>query len=600
MKRNRRILSLLLAICLVVALAPAVFAAEDAALAESASDDQTVSFAGKEWIVIDNNSGDHSIVLLLKNPEKSIPYNASGLSNAWDGSSAAAWCAAFKAELDATALSAVLDNNGEKVFFLTEADAITYFANNSRDTLVAKDADSNAVGWWLGQSKRDDGNLFGVAISDAGFFGTPHVAANYYARPAIEVDTTKIAAMIDSDDDGVLELKVVDETNSSFSVVGDPVVAKSGEITTVTVKYGDADTGSTVHALVIDQLGQTVAYGSAPAADTDTELSVELPNIVGRYTVRVFNEVNGLARNVTDREITITDDLGNVVAWRLSLGDDICAEFQIELDSNLDPAMTDICFAISGGEAEKRRASELGLVSEDNPSIVILPVPMIAPQMADTITIHVETTDGKVGGTQDFSIRQYGEAIINGNFSSAAKNLAKHMLNYGAEAQTYFNYNTDDLANVNIGALELESVPAPGENDKATLEGEVAGIKAYGTNLVLNSKTTLRFYFSLTGDNYTIDDFYFAGLTAYKRDSNNMVLYFVDIDGIAPNELDKEHTVTVKSNAGTETLTVTYSPMFYIRKFANNGNKKSEPLMTAMYNYYLAAVAYVSDTASAE
>ena len=79
-KRNRRILSVLLAICLFAALIPtAVFA--EVSMREAAADDQVANFAGKDWLVIDNNTSE--LVLLLKNPEAPIAYNASGLSNEW-------------------------------------------------------------------------------------------------------------------------------------------------------------------------------------------------------------------------------------------------------------------------------------------------------------------------------------------------------------------------------------------------------------------------------------------------------------------------------------------------------------------------------------
>ncbi len=594
MKRNRRILSLLLAICLVIALSPVVFAAEEdvaavsAALAESASDDQVVSFAGEEWIVIDNNSD--SIVLLLRTPAGPIAYNASGLSNSWGESDAKNWCDEFEAKLDATALSAVLDNNGEKVFFLSNEEVVTYWINNAPDGL------RTANGWWLRYNNEDiDSALFGSAISDAGFWGTPHVATNYGARPAIKVDASKIAAMIPNGS-GVLELKVIDEGSFEDFDVGDVTVAETKD--SVTVNFSDAKTGSTVHALVIDQLGKTVAYDSVSADAGAGVLSVELPNIVGRYTVRVFNELGGIASKVYENDFSIADNLGNVIEWKVNLGDDISATFNIALDSKLDEKTTKICVT-SNGATREYIASEVDhdKASDGVTDCVQLTVNVLAPQMANVIQIQIVSGEN-LGGIQNFSIRQYGEAIVNGDFSSAAKNLVKHMLNYGANAQTYFNYNTKNLANENTGVPTQEKVPAPDNKTKAVIEGEVAGIKADGASLILNSKTTLRFYFKLTGEK-DITAFDFGALTPHKRSNDDETLYFVDIDGISPHELDKSQMVTVTDKEADSKLTVSYSPVIYIQRQYHSNISKSDlakftSLLQAMYNYYLAADAYVT------
>ena len=123
MKRNRRILSLLLAICLVAALIPAVSAAQDIVPAEFAQEDQIVNYVGNDWILLDSNAKE--IVLLLKTPEAPIAYNASGLSNSWDESDANAWCQNFATE----------NNIPFEVTFLSHEEVVTYWTNNSAGNL---------------------------------------------------------------------------------------------------------------------------------------------------------------------------------------------------------------------------------------------------------------------------------------------------------------------------------------------------------------------------------------------------------------------------------------------------------------------------------
>lgn len=570
MKRNRRILSLLLAVCLVIALIPAVFAAEEATLAESAVNDQIVSFAGKEWIVIDNSSD--AITLLLRDPELAIPYSLSGLSNSWDDSDAKIWCEKFATE----------NNIPFEVTFLSHEELVTYWVNNSADNL------RTTSGWWLRYNGDNvGGDLFGIAVSDAGFVGFPHVATNYGARPAVKVDPSKVAAMIDSDSDGVLELKVID---NAFASTFAPVVTVDEVNNKATVSYSNYEADSLVYVLITDQLGQVVSCISSSADDNAIEVAI--PESVGRYTIRVFNEKGGVASNITEHEFSVADDLGNVIEWSLNVSDAIRANFNIALDETLDESATKI-LATSNGVTREYFASDLEdvMASDGVTACLRLPVDMLAPQMANTITIKIVSGE-KEGGNQRFTIRQYGEAIVNGEYPSTTKNLVKHMLNYGAKAQTYFNYNTGNLANAKTGVPAQEKVPAPDANTVAKVNGEVDGIVASGVSLVLNSKTTLRFYFKLTGEK-AISEFNFGELTVNKR-YNEDNLYFVDINEIAPHQLDEEKTVTVSGADGT--FTVTYSPMVYIRKFANGDgvNENLKNLLVAMYNYNLAADAWVS------
>lgn len=85
----------------------------------------------------------------------------------------------------------------------------------------------------------------------------------------------------------------------------------------------------------------------------------------------------------------------------------------------------------------------------------IYTINLFAKQMTEQITFSVSET-----ATKPTSVREYAEKIISGENDAylkqqgysaekiaKAKDLCKAMLNYGAQAQTEFNYKTDDLAN---------------------------------------------------------------------------------------------------------------------------------------------------------
>lgn len=94
MKMNRRILSLLLVVCMVAVLVPVGASAETISMGGDTSTNQIVHFGDREWIVLDPGSditGNAGMVLLSKNVEGAMPFNAGGLSNAWSDSQPMDW-----------------------------------------------------------------------------------------------------------------------------------------------------------------------------------------------------------------------------------------------------------------------------------------------------------------------------------------------------------------------------------------------------------------------------------------------------------------------------------------------------------------------------
>lgn len=574
-KRNRRILSVLLAICLFAALIPtAVFA--EVSMREAAADDQVANFAGKDWLVIDNNANE--LVLLLKTPEAPIAYNASGLSNIWDSSDAKTWCEsdevrAWFSDVEWNALS------DEKVFFLSHAEVVTYWSNNSADSLRAE------TGWWLRYDGENvGGDLFGIAVSDAGFVGTPHVATNYGARPAIKIPASNIAAI--EDNAGKWNLKIIND--SAFNGLQISVNVDEAH-TKATATYSGASNGK-AYIVLTDRQGNVLKSTSADINAASGAVELALPaDLMGWYTVRAFIADGNVASAVVVNEFAIEDSHGNVVEWNVNVGGDISANFNIELSDEIKADENAKVTITYNGVTTEIATSDLQTgTTTGGAECVKLPVDMLAPQMNDEITIQVVAGDGRSGGEQTFTIREYAEAIVNGNFSEETKQLAKHMLNYGAKSQTYFNHKADDLANKNVGVPQQISVPNEGK--PANKPNTVADISFYGASLVLNSQTTLRFYFTLA-DGANIDNFNFGALVPQKRTVAGTAMYFVDIVDIAPDKLNETYSVSVN---GVEI--VSYNPMWYIqRQYHSAGSTvKFKDLLQAMYNYYLAADAYVN------
>ncbi len=220
----------------------------------------------------------------------------------------------------------------------------------------------------------------------------------------------------------------------------------------------------------------------------------------------------------------------------------------------------------------------------------VVTVNVAAAQMTDTIGLTVKNGE-EVVHTGEYSVRQYAETILTGDYADETKQIVKEMLNYGAAAQTYFAYNTGSLANA---GYEIETpATVPTEVPEVTAEDNLDGIDLYGMSLVFRSKTAVRFYFTVSG---SIEDYDFKVGTAEYEAVEKDGLYYVEIGDINPQDLSEEFTVYV--NGGD--LMATYSPLNYIVRKYNSSSSSAEliALVQALYGYHLEAIAYVRFLAS--
>ena len=219
-----------------------------------------------------------------------------------------------------------------------------------------------------------------------------------------------------------------------------------------------------------------------------------------------------------------------------------------------------------------------------------------ATQMTETITGQFYLSDGTpVGEAKKYSVQTYCNAAIAFYSEYAAYadlvNLMKAMLNYGGNSQVLFNYRTDDLANAD---LEDTSLPVISAEDVAAYAhgatGSEAGISVASVSLLLESTTTIRFYFNLDGskslDQYT---FYVDGVKVDPVPYGQNQCY-VDKTNVAAPNLDEMATVTVGG------LTARYGGLSYVRQVAvlypSSNLESLVNVAKALYAYNQAANAY--------
>ena len=559
--------------------------------AQSLKNGQHVLFGGNKWLVLDadkDNTGEDGIFLLSADVvESDIAFNASGLSNAWADSDAKAWTTDYTAGFSAQELAAIkavsksdatdgkwieaaLDN--EQIFFLSAQELSTYCGEN----LAAGN------GWWLRSGFNSGKNtLFAGAVSDVGIVGNPHVAARYDARPALNLDSTKIT-MLKGVSADTFKVALLDESRS-FTATADAQPRQVGYTDwSVNVTYAGANTGSNefVTAMICDANGNAVYTADVAASSESGTAAVAIPTgLAGKYTMYVFSDQRN-AGSKTDYTsvpvaiaLNVEDGMGEVKGWSVTLADDLI------LKCHMDVAAADAARITVGGKTVVQAVAD---AQKDENGYYIFTAEVAAAQMTEQVTVQLVSGED-LGVAYTYTVRQYADALLADATKADCHNLVREMLNYGAKAQSYFGVNETDMANDGIA---VEPVQIPTNVAAHSVTGSADGISYYGATLVFAGKTAVRYYFTVNGsiENYS---FTVNGESCNPKEKGG--LYYVEVSGINPQDLDK--TVTVRVNT---TMEVTYSPMNYMARMSVKGTDTLQALLSAMYGYHLAAQAYVA------
>ena len=208
-----------------------------------------------------------------------------------------------------------------------------------------------------------------------------------------------------------------------------------------------------------------------------------------------------------------------------------------------------------------------------------------AKQMNDTIQATLKTSSGTWKET--YSIKKYVEQAQESS-NENLKELVNAMSNYGIWAQKLLEYNTDNLTEDSLP--DVSQVTADQLTAYTYVEnGSEDNLKVYGSSLLLKEKTSIRMYYSLKSG--TIQDYTFKidGNEVVPVKSGNNGLYYVEIDNIAAQDLDKVHTFTVGKLEISN-----YSVLSYIGKAlkSEKSSENNKNTAAALYLYWNAAEKY--------
>ena len=334
------------------------------------------------------------------------------------------------------------------------------------------------------------------------------------------------------------------------------------------INFAEYDTtygGHQVYKIVIEE-------GCELLADTDTIYVVD-------QTYTYYNgDYGDESKKLEAFNWIQADFLTRVEQWNLVLCDEIAASFCVSVPGTVS---ADAVMYVTDGYGTHQYP--LSDADQDVSGNYIFTARLAAAQLSDIITLQLR--DGEAQGpAHTYTAVEYADTVLQGEYSDSTKALVKAMLNYGAAAQNYFAYNTDNLAN--SGYEDSDTVEIPAVNASNMVSGSAEGISFYGASLVFQSKVAVRFYFTISADveNYTFS----TGSTPVLKDG----MYYVEVSGINPQDYDEIITLIVN-----DSLTVNYSPLTYIsRQYNKSADAKLVDLVAAMYRYYQTAENYKAET----
>ena len=214
--------------------------------------------------------------------------------------------------------------------------------------------------------------------------------------------------------------------------------------------------------------------------------------------------------------------------------------------------------------------------------------PINAKNMTDVVTAQMMTGERPVAASKSLAVVTYCNFMIQYGNDPELVSLMKAMLNYGAAAQVLFDHNVDDLANAGLSEADKQLADVDASAYAASVSGSEEGIALASASLILETETSIRIYFRLTGDK-TIDAYTFFVDGKEVKPVQKGSEYYVEIADIAAQHLDITHVVTVGG------ITVNYSGLSYVNMVMNNQSVAGENLVNtakALFVYNKLAEAY--------
>ena len=399
-----------------------------------------------------------------------------------------------------------------------------------------------------------------------------------------------------------------DYGNNTNELTIDPVIAQSVALNEAALNLAKGSTGTLNAVLTPAEAVNKIKWLS----DDTTIATVNESGVVtavAEGTARITAIAGQASQSCT---VTVGPaPAGQLYGRTISLNGDIAVNFYMELNPDIDPSTLSMRFWIEGKESEAQtEVYNPDFYYEANGKKYYgFAHNVAAKEMTDTINaqlmVRTDQDEQPSGEVLTYSVQTYAGNQLSSAVDENLKALLRSMLNYGARAQTHFNYQTDKMANSILSADEQQVPEAALEElfNGSITSGTIAQPKAafYGNSLILESQTYLRYYITVE-DGVNADNLRLSvkkqgaptaqelSLVHYKDN-----IYYATLEDIAAKNLKDIYEATVTENGVAVSEIQTYGPMTYAKnKLADGSDANLSALMHAMVDYCDKAKVYFS------
>ena len=262
-----------------------------------------------------------------------------------------------------------------------------------------------------------------------------------------------------------------------------------------------------------------------------------------------------------------------LMGYTITLGDKVAVNYFMRLtEKTLSDANAKMVFTVPDtGSAYTVEIPVSKAVK--NGDYYVFTCEVAAKEMTSAISAKLVTSETELV-LEDYTVKDYAEYILaNPETYAKEQKLVRAMLNYGAEAQIYFNYNTDNLANDTkyMSDDEKKTELYDFADTTFTLEGSETGVTYYGTALSLETELMFKHYFIVDegvdvqsleisceypvafNKNGNLYELIISEIPAHKMGESSIV---VTIGGITLDYTIRSYGAIVQNSARTELWTI--------------------------------------------
>ncbi|MBE6558225.1 MAG: hypothetical protein E7661_04355 [Ruminococcaceae bacterium] len=301
------------------------------------------------------------------------------------------------------------------------------------------------------------------------------------------------------------------------------------------------------------------------------------------YTVE-HEEYGMISMIPGESTVTVVKILAEIKGATVTSGSDLALNYYVSMSDDYKDAV--MYFTMSNG-----KTAEVTGVYDETSGMYVFTFDKLPPQtMGDTIDAVLKLDDVVLENMKGYSIKAYAEYVLNNTLyenNTELLQLVSDILHYGAAAQQYTGYKTDEPVTEGVDNLLAASVAIP-ENSDMTIDESASttvGFTAVGVWFDYHN----RIYVKLS----TIENVKLVvnGKEVELTDTTYMT------EGILATEFDKIFTFELYEGE-TKVQTLTYSVGSYVTAMQNSTNPNMTALANALYAYGKSAEAYKTARAS--